>query len=107
MPAKLNLIYITARDKDEARRIGRALVEGRFAACVNIIDGMNSMYWWKSEVQDDTEAVLIAKTRESLVPDLVAKVKELHSYQCPCIVAIPIVDGNADFLRWVETETRT
>lgn len=105
MSARLNWIYVTARDKDEARRIGRALVESRLAACVNIIDGMNSMYWWNGKVQDDNEAVLIAKTKESLVPDLVAKVKELHSYECPCIVAIPILGGNADFLAWVEKET--
>ncbi len=107
MPGKLSFVYITARDKDEARRIGRALVEGRLAACVNVLDGMNSMYWWKGEVQDDAEAVLIAKTRESLVPELVAKVRELHSYECPCIVAVPILDGSADFLKWIEMETRS
>ncbi len=106
MSAKLTLIYVTARNKDEARHVGRALVESRLAACVNIIDGMNSMYWWNGRVQDDSEAVLIAKTKESLVPELVAKVKELHSYECPCVVAVPILGGNADFLNWVAKETR-
>lgn len=107
MPVKLSFIYITTRDKDEARRIGQALVESRLAACVNVIDGMNSMYWWKGQLQDDSEAVLIAKTKESLVPDLVAMVKELHSYECPCVIVFPIVGGNTDFLEWIETETRT
>ena len=102
----LNLIYITAKDKDEARRIGRELVESRLAACVNIIDRVNSMYWWEGEVRDDAEAVLVAKTKEALVPRLIEKVKSLHSYDCPCIVALPILDGNPAFLKWVADETR-
>ena len=104
--AMINFVYITARDGDEARRIGRELVESRLAACVNIIDGMNSMYWWEGKVQDDREAVLIAKTREALVPELIAKVKALHSYTCPCVVALPVANGNPDFLKWIESETR-
>ena len=102
----LNLVYITAEDTDEARAIGRALVESRLVACVNIIDGVNSMYWWEGAIQDDHEAVLIAKTREALVPELIEKVKELHSYECPCIVSMPIESGNVDFLRWIEDETK-
>lgn len=102
----LNLVYITAGDKDEARRIGRELLESRLAACVNIVDGMNSMYWWQGELQDETEAVLIAKTKESLVPELIEKVKSVHSYDCPCVVSVPILDGNADFLKWIEAETK-
>lgn len=103
---KLCLVYITAEDKDEARAIGRELVESRLAACVNIIDGVNSFYWWDGEIQDDDEAVLIAKTKEALVPELIEKVKSLHSYECPCIVSMPILDGNADFLQWIEDETK-
>ena len=102
----LNLVYITAGDKDEVRRIGRELLESRLAACVNIVDGMNSMYWWQGELQDETEAVLIAKTKESLVPELIEKVKSVHSYDCPCVVSVPILDGNADFLKWIEAETK-
>ena len=103
---KLNLVYITAEDKDEACAIGQQLVESRLAACVNIIDGVNSLYWWDGRVQDDDEAVLIAKTKEVLVPELIEKVKSLHSYKCPCIVSMPIRDGNADFLQWIEDETK-
>ena len=98
-------IYITASDSEEARRIGRALVEARLAACANVIDRVTSVYWWEGEVQEDGEAVLIAKTREDLVDDLTAKVKELHSYECPCVVALPVAGGNADFLDWIESET--
>ncbi|MBN2097217.1 MAG: divalent-cation tolerance protein CutA [Candidatus Omnitrophica bacterium] len=103
---KLNLVYITAKDKDEARKIGRELVKERLAACVNIIDGMNSLYWWEGKIQDDNEAILIAKTKESLVSALITKVKSLHSYSCPCIVSLPILDGNKDYLEWLEKETK-
>lgn len=102
----LNLIYITAKDRDEARRIGRALVEARLAACANVIDGVSSLYWWEGAVQDEAEALLIAKTRASLVPELIEKVKSLHSYSCPCIVSVPISDGNPEFLKWINDETR-
>jgi periplasmic divalent cation tolerance protein len=103
---KLNIIYITAGSMDEARAIGKALVSERLAACVNIIDHMNSFYWWEGEVQDDREVVLIAKTKALLVPDLIDKVTSIHSYDCPCIVSIPIADGNPAFLAWIAEETR-
>ena len=94
-------IYMTARDKSEARDIGRNLVESRLAACVNILDQMNSMYIWQGEFQDDQEAVIIAKTSEEKVSDLIAAVKARHSYEVPCIVALPIADGSPDFMEWV------
>jgi len=94
-------IYVTARDTAEARHIGRHLVESRLAACVNILDQMNSMYIWEGELQDDQEAVMIAKTTDERVGDLIAAVKALHSYEVPCIVALPIADGNPDFLNWI------
>ena len=98
---KTYFVYITAEDKEEARDIGRHLVESKLAACVNIIDHMNSMYIWQGEFQDDREAVMIAKTTEAKVQDLIAAVKSRHSYDCPCIVAMPIEDGNPDFLKWI------
>ncbi len=100
-----HLVYMTAGDENEARRIGHALIEARLAACVNVIPGMRSLYRWQGEVQDDREVVIIAKTRESLVDALIAKVKELHSYDCPCVVALPIHAGNPEFLDWIVAET--
>jgi periplasmic divalent cation tolerance protein len=94
-------IYITTGDKAQARDIGRYLVESRLAACVNIFDNMNSMYIWKDEFQDDQEAVLIAKTSQNRLDELIEAVKARHAYECPCIVAIPIADGNPDFLSWI------
>lgn len=99
-------VYMTAPDADEARRIGRVLVEERLAACVNVLDGMNSLYWWEGAVQDDREAVLIAKTRSSLLDALTERVKALHPYTCPCVVALPIVGGNPAYLDWLGAETR-
>lgn len=94
-------IYMTTKDKAEARSIGRHLVQSRLAACVNILDRMNSMYVWQDELQDDEEAVLIAKTTEQRVPELIEAVKSRHSYDCPCIVSLPIRDGNPAFLQWI------
>ena len=100
------LVYMTAADKAEARAIGRHLVQSKLAACVNIFDGMNSMYVWQGEFQDDHEAVLIAKTTENRVPGLIAAVRERHSYECPCIVTLPISDGNPGFLEWIADPVR-
>ena len=103
---EVNFIYMTAGSRDEARKIGKALVVSRLAACVNILDNINSFYMWEGKVQDETEVVMIAKTTAARVPQLVEKVKSLHSYDCPCIVSIPVSDGNRDFLDWIEEEVK-
>ena len=72
------LVYMTTENKDQAREIGRVLVQERLAACVNIIDGMNSIYWWEGKVQEDNETVMIAKTRAGLVGELTERVKKLQ-----------------------------
>jgi periplasmic divalent cation tolerance protein len=102
----VNFVYITVGNTDEAKKIGKALVSYRLAACVNIIDNMYSMYRWEGEIQNDKEVVLIAKTMESLVPALIDKVKSMHSYDCPCIVSLPILDGNKAFLEWIAEQTK-
>ncbi len=97
-------LYMTASGRDEAVTIGRALVQERLVACVNVLDGMTSLYWWQGAVQQESEAVLIAKTLSDRVPDVVARVRELHSYECPCVVALPISQGNPAFLEWITKE---
>jgi len=97
--------YMTASSPEEARRIGRALVEARLAACVNVIDRMTSFYWWQGEIEEGREAVLIAKTTRDRLEALTAKVKSLHSYTVPCVVGLPIAGGNRDFLDWIGAET--
>ena len=102
----INFIYMTAGNKEEAKKIGKALVADKLAACVNILDNMNSIYMWEGKLQDDAEVVLIAKTTEACVPQLVEKVKSLHSYDCPCIVSLPVSGGHKPFLDWIGEEVK-
>ena len=97
-------VYMTASSAEEARRIGRALVEARLAACVNVLDGMTSYYWWQDNLEEGHETVLIAKTTRDRLDELTARVKSLHSYTVPCVVALPILGGNPDFLDWIRSE---
>ena len=99
------LIYMTTETEADAERIGRALVGERLAACINIVAGMRSMYWWDSEVRQSGETILIAKTRTSLVDRLTERVRELHAYDCPCVVSLAIDGGNPAFLDWIDAET--
>jgi len=99
------LVYMTAGSVEEARSIGASLVERRLAACVNILPGMLSQYRWEGSIQTDEEVVLIAKTRSDLVDSLTGHVQEIHSYDCPCVVPLPIDGGNPAFLQWIEEET--
>ncbi|MDX1707566.1 MAG: divalent-cation tolerance protein CutA [Desulfobacterales bacterium] len=102
----VNFIYMTAGNKAEAEKIGTALVESQLAACVNILDNMHSVYRWEGKVQQDSEVVLIAKTTEDLVAQLIEKVKSLHSYDCPCIVSLPVTGGYPPFLDWIQSEVK-
>ena len=101
----VSLLYMTMPHAAEAKRIGKALLEERLVACVNIIEDVHSMYWWNDAITSNTEAICIAKTKTCLVQEVIAKVKALHSYACPCIVAVPISDGNPEFLSWIGHET--
>jgi len=102
----VNFVYMTAGSKAEAQKIGKALVERRLAACVNILDNMQSIYRWENKIQQDAEVVLIAKTTDSLVPALIDQVKSMHSYDCPCIVSLPILSGYPPFMDWVHAQAK-
>jgi periplasmic divalent cation tolerance protein len=102
---EFRFVYMTVRDRAEARAIGTALVEERLAACANIIDSMESIYHWEGRLVEDQEAVLIVKTSEAQLPRLIARARALHSYQCPCIVALPIVNGYEGYLGWLAANT--
>ena len=101
-----DFIYVTAASPEQAHEIGRKLVEERLAACVNIFEAMRSYYWWQGRIEQANEAVLIAKTRSRLVPAVIKRVKALHSYSCPCVVALRVGKGNPDFLEWIAAETK-
>ena len=98
------LVYMTAGSREEAQRIGGKLVEDRLAACVNVIDGMHSIYRWEDKLQQDREVVMIAKTTRDRLAALVETVKAVHSYDCPCVVSCAIDGGNPAFLEWIGAE---
>jgi periplasmic divalent cation tolerance protein len=99
------LVFITASAEEEAAKIAHSLLENRLAACVNIIRNIRSIYRWKGKVEDDAEVLMIAKTKKSLFDPLMNKVKELHSYAVPEIIAIPITEGSEDYLEWLNEVT--
>ena len=104
---KVNFIYMTAGSKDEATKIGKELVSAGLAACVNILDNMSSVYLWQGEIQEDPEVVMIAKTTEDCIPQLIEKVESMHSYDCPCIVSLPVLGGYQPFLDWIAEEVKS
>ncbi len=98
-------VYLTTNDRAKAVEIGRALVEARQAARVNIIEPVTLIYWREGAVQEDSEAVLVVKTRDELVVQLTDRVKTLHSFSCPCVVTLPVEGGNPDYIEWIARET--
>ncbi len=106
MSQRLYLVYVTAGDLEEAKKLAKALVQERLAACANVYPKLYSFYWWEGEVQEDQEASIIFKTRGALLERLEKRVKELHSYSCPCVVAIPIEYGAEEFCSWILEETK-
>ena len=105
VPMTAAIAYVTAATRDDALRIARTLVEERLAACGNVLDGMTSVYRWQGAIETAGEAVLIVKTRSELIPRVIERVRELHSYQCPCVVSWPIAAGNPEYLQWIAEET--
>ncbi len=98
------VIFITTADDEEAQLISRVLLEQRKAACVNIVPGVNSLFWWQGSIDSARESLLVVKTKASLLDEIVAIVREIHSYDVPEIIALPIVGGNQDYLEWIEKE---
>ena len=103
---KLVLVYITAASRAEARRLGHALLSERLVACVNLIGPIESHYWWLGRLETSSEWMLLAKTRAALAKVVITRVKELHSYKTPCVVTLPLQNGNQDFLKWIAAETQ-
>jgi periplasmic divalent cation tolerance protein len=99
------LIYSTFPSTESADRAGSGLVEGRLAACVNIIGGMTSVYRWEGRIERGSEAVMIIKTRASLADTVVARVKEQHPYTNPALLVVPVEGGSGDYLAWLMEET--
>jgi periplasmic divalent cation tolerance protein len=101
------IVFVTAPDEQTAAAIGRALVEERLAACANLLGPIRSIYRWEGAVEDAAEQLLVIKTRASLFAALQARVRQLHPYQVPEIVAVPIRDGLPQYLKWIGDSTRS
>jgi periplasmic divalent cation tolerance protein len=101
----LCLVYMAVGSIKEVKQIGRILVKQNFDACVNILEKMTSIYKWKDDLEEDGEVVMTAKTCKTHMPQLIKTVTEHHSYECPCILELPIEGVNTEYLRWIETET--
>ena len=100
-----SLVYVTTTSPDEAARIGGVLVTERLAASVNILGEVRSIYRWENKIHDKKETLLIAKTSTLRVSELIDRIRSLHSYQCPCIVAWRLDGGNDAYLNWIGRET--
>lgn len=96
------IIFTTTETEKEAEKIANALLEDRIAACVNIIPKIQSRYWWQGKIEKSEETLLLIKTKENLVSRVEERIKSLHSYECPEVVAIEISEGSADYLDWIE-----
>jgi len=101
----VSIIYSTIDDLKDARRIASALVEEQLVACVNIIPSIESIYRWKGKVENADEVVLIAKTADEQVKKTIQRIKQLHSYELPDIIVIPIIGGLKEYLEYVTNET--
>ena len=101
------IVLITTSTEDEAAKIGTALVGCHLAACVNIVPEVRSLFFWEGKPRDERETLLICKSRLPHMEQLVARVKSLHSYAVPEVIALPIVAGSQDYLDWVRDATKT
>ena len=100
------VIYITTGSISEAKKIGHTLVEEKLVACSNIISPIHSIYNWQGKICDDKEALMILKTKKKLFKQIVKRVEELHSYDVPEIIAMPIIEGSSKYLSWINEETK-
>jgi periplasmic divalent cation tolerance protein len=103
-PANYIVVFITSKDTEEAQKLAQTLLKRRQAACVNIVPEVASHFWWQNKLESSQESLLIVKTKESLLPEVIKSVKKNHSYSVPEIIAIPIVGGNREYLDWIDQE---
>ena len=99
------VVFITVADEEEASLISRVLLKQRKVACSNIIPAINSLFWWQEKIDSTQESLLVIKTKAALLDEVTQLVKEIHSYDVPEIIALPIIGGNRDYLEWIDNET--
>ena len=97
------IVLITAGSEEEAHNIAESLIKGKKAACVNIVPAVDSLFWWEDKIESARESLLLVKTKASLFPEIVELVNRTHSYEVPEIIALPIIAGSEDYLKWLDT----
>jgi len=100
------VIFVTFSSSAEAVKIGRTLVQERLAACVNIVSGVRSIYRWQGKICDEREALMVLKSRSGKLQRIIRRVRSLHSYSVPEIIALPILGGSKEYLSWIRKATR-
>ncbi len=103
---ELRLLYVTTKNAEQARALGQELLRRNLIACANILPQMESIYRWKGEIQNDQETVVIFKTQRALVPQATKAIEELHEYETPCVLELPIESGSQGYLNWLLQETQ-
>jgi periplasmic divalent cation tolerance protein len=101
------IVVMVTAPAEEAPELAKSLVEERLVACVNIVPGLRSLYWWEGKVEDEPEVLCIMKTRSNLFAPLRDRVRELHSYEVEEIIALPILAGNPPYLDWIKENTQS
>ena len=100
------VIFITALNRKEAEKIANALLAKKLAACANILDRVHSLFWWQGKIDSSNETLLIVKTESALLSEIIHRVKELHSYDVPEIIALPIISGSQEYLSWISESVK-
>jgi periplasmic divalent cation tolerance protein len=100
------IIFSTASSEEEALNISKNIVESRLAACANILPAIQSIYWWKDKIHDEKEVLIIIKTVKDKLDDIIKKIEELHSYEVPEIIAVPVAGGSEKYLNWINREVK-
>lgn len=107
MKNKYIIVLVTAKDKKQAKSIAQALLQDKLVACVNVMDAIESMYWWQGKIESSKECLMILKTTQSLFSKVEKIVKEKHSYDTPEIIALDITNGSKSYLNWIDQSITT
>mgnify|MGYP000016906511 CR=1 FL=1 len=100
------IVVLCTTPKNKGYEIAKKIIENKLAACVNVVNGINSIYWWKGEINEDEEELLIIKTKKTIINELITFIKSIHPYSVPEIIALDIIDGNIDYLNWIEENVK-
>lgn len=100
------VIFVTCADKEQAEKIAQSLIKKKEAACVNVIAGIESIFWWEGRVESADEVLLVIKSKKSKLNQIIVTVKSLHSYEVPEIIALPVIAGDEKYLKWVDDSIR-